>query len=211
MAFIDDILGGVSRLSIGEPGKAPIIVDASVSETHSVQGEVSDHPVESGVDIVDHYRVLPRAIQIEAVITNSPLVTVSPGGTLISSVRGALDGDVDPSSVAWEELNRFFNEAVVVTITTSLQPEYKNMVLTALDVTRNSGTAGGLFFTVSAREILFVDTQQGEAVTVPVPAVTVGQKKQSAGKSTNTTANAPQADIASSAFKLAGFDPGSGT
>ncbi len=198
MAFLDDILGGASRLSIGESGGDPIVVDASVAETHSVAGEVSDHPVESGVDIVDHYRVLPRALQIEAIITNSPLTTGLPGASLINSAIGLIEGDTDPSSNAWEELQRFFDEAVVVTITTSLR-EYPNMVLTTLDVTRNSGTTNGLHFTTTAREIKFVDTEEGAAITLPK--TTTGQATKSAGKATNTDANAAQSDKSSILFK----------
>ena len=190
MAFPDDILGGASRASIGEIGGDPIVLDASVSETHSVSGEVSDHPVETGVDIVDHYRVLPRGLQLEGVVTNSPLTVQYPGASLINSAIGLINGDVDPSANAWKELQRFFDKAVVLDISTSLE-NYTNMVLTSLDVTRNSGTTNGLFFTLTAREIKFVDTAEGAAITLPV--VTVGQAKKSAGKATNTTATAPQA------------------
>lgn len=198
MAFIDDILGGASRASFGESGGDPIVLDASVSETHSVQGEVSDHPVESGVDIVDHYRVLPRALQIEGVVTDSPLTTGFPGASLVNSALGLINGDVNPSANAWNEFQRFFDEAVVLTINTSLKV-YNNMVLTALDVTRNSGTTGGLFFTASAREILFVDTEEGAALALPT--ITTGQATKSAGKATNTTANAAQSNKASLLFK----------
>lgn len=198
MAFLDDILGGASRASIGETGGDPVVFDASVSETHSVQGQVSDHPVESGVDIVDHYRVLPRALQMEGVITNSPLTVQFPGASLINSAIGLINGSKSPSDNAWAELQRFFDEAVVVTITTSLRA-YEDMVLTALDVTRNSGTTNGLFFTVSAREIKFVDTEEGAAITIPD--TTVGQKAVSAGKATNTDANGAQSDKASLLFK----------
>jgi hypothetical protein len=38
MAFLDDIPGGsADRLSIGEPGGDPIVVDASVNENHAMR------------------------------------------------------------------------------------------------------------------------------------------------------------------------------
>ncbi len=194
MAFIDDIKDfvlGADRLSIGETGGEPIMLDASVREVHSVSGEVSDHPVESGIDIVDHYRVLPRQVEIEGIVTNTPIVGgIIPGATLVNSVVGLVQGDDDPASNAWNELQRFFDEAVVLTITSSLKT-YTNMVLTNLDVTRNSRQANALFFTASARQVRFVTTETGTALGAA--ASTVGQAAKSAGKQTNKAANAAQA------------------
>lgn len=200
MAFLDDILGGsAERVSIGEAGGDPIVVDASVSENHSVTGEVSEHPVESGIDIVDHYRVLPRQIELEAIVTNTPIATGLPGSTLINSVIGLVNGDSDPSSNAWNELNRFFDEAVVLDIATSLK-KYENMVLTDLQVVRNSATAQGLHFTASAREVRFVDTQFGAVLPDPVSAL--GQATKSTGKKTNEDANAKQSKQSSALYKV---------
>lgn len=204
MAFLDDILGGANRLAIGEKGGDPIVVDASVREVHSVTGEVSDHPVESGIDIVDHYRVLPRKIEIEAIVTNTPISTGLPGATLINSIIGLVQGDKDPSSNAWNEFERFFDEAVVLDIKTSLK-SYTNMVLTDLAVTRDSKTGQVLSFTASAREVRFVDTQFGEAIALPVS--TTGQSEKSAGKKTNASANETQAG-ASKSLAAKGLDAG---
>lgn len=196
MGFLDDILGGAQRLSIGEDGGDPIVVDASAREVHNVSGQVSDHPVEKGVDIVDHYRVLPRGLEIEGIVTNTPIVSGLPGETLVNSLVGLVQGDTDPASNAWNELNRFFDEAVVVVIVTSLKT-YENMVLTDLTVTRNTKQAQGIFFVASAREISFVSTEAGEAI----PISPTGQKKKSAGKKTNNAANDAQGTQSSALLK----------
>lgn len=198
MAFLDDILGGAQRLSIGEPDGDPIVVDASVREVHSVTGQVSDHPVEKGIDIVDNYRVLPRGIEIEGIVTNTPIVSGLPGASLVNSVVGLVQGDTDPASNAWNELQRFLDDAVVVTIVTSLRT-YENMVITDLSVTRNVSQAQGLFFVATAREIRFVDTELGEAIALPT--TPVGQKAKSAGKKTNAAANTAQGAQSSALLK----------
>lgn len=206
MAFLDDILGGAQRLSIGEVGNDPIVVDASIRETHSVTGEVSEHPVESGVDIVDHYRVLPRQVSIEAVVTNTPLSTGFPGSTLVNSVIGLVEGPEDENDKgrslnAWTELQRFFDDAVVVEIKTSLEKKhYQNMVLTSLDVTRDSDTGQVVWFTVTAREVRFVDNKFGEAIELPK--TVTGQEAKNAGKKSNSNANPKQADEASLLYNL---------
>jgi hypothetical protein len=195
MGFLDDIFSA-PRTTIGEVDGSPIVLDAAVRQVHSVEGAVSDHPVESGVDIVDHYRVLPRAVEIEGAISNSPLEALIPGATLVKSAIGLIQGDEEPALNAWAELNRFYDEAVVVEIVTSLQT-YPNMVLTSLQVTRDASRSNGLFFTATAREGLFVDTVEGAAVAIP--STTQGQATKSAGKATNTTANASE-DAGSSAL-----------
>ena len=199
MAFLDSILGGSKVTSIGETGGDPINLDASVREVHSLEGEVSDHPVETGVDIVDNYRVLPRKLQIEGVVTNSPLSTAFPGSSLINSAIGLISGDVAPLVNAWQEFERFFDEAVVLTITTSLR-DYENMVLVGLEVTRDAENAEKLTFTAGAREIIFVDTQEGDASLLPDSVL--GQASKSAGKATNSAANAAEAQEASAFLKL---------
>lgn len=185
MAFIDDIVGlvGSQQTSIGEDGGDPIVLDASVREVHNVSGQITEHPVERGIDIVDNYRVLPRGLEIEGVITNTPIKSNFPGEALINSVVGLVQGDTDPASNAWQELQRFFDEAVVLTITTSLKV-YTNMVLSDLTVTRSSGQGQGLHFIASAQEVRFVDTEYGEAIAIPKSPL--GQKTKSAGKKTNT-------------------------
>lgn len=199
MAFLDSILGVSKVTDIGETGGDPIVLDASVREVHSVAGELSDHPVEVGIDIVDNYRVLPRVLQIEGLVTDTPLSTEFPGASLINSAIGVIEGDVAPSVNAWQEFQRFFDEAVVLTINTRLK-RYTNMVLIALDVTRDANTANGLTFTASAREILFVDTEEGTALTLPVSPT--GQKTKSAGKATNTNANGAEASESSGLVKI---------
>ncbi len=198
MAFLDSILGGSKITSIGEAGKDPISLDASVREVHSVQGEVSEHPVEKGVDIVDNYRVLPRQLQIDGVVTNSPLDTQFPGASLINSAIGVINGSKAPIDIAFQEFGRFFDDAVVLTITTSLL-DYPNMVLTGLEVTRDADNANKLTFSASAREIIFVKTEEGEAFTLPDSPL--GQSAQSAGKATNSSANTAQATESSLLLK----------
>jgi len=79
---------GTANLTIG-----PIWIDVSISERHSVGAEVTAHPVERGVDIVDHIRPTPREIQIEGFVTNHP--TEAPlshaGGARATEDAGYID------------------------------------------------------------------------------------------------------------------------
>lgn len=50
-----------------------IWIDVSISETYALSAEVSDHPVERGVDVTDNIRPTPRTIRIEGLVTNHPI------------------------------------------------------------------------------------------------------------------------------------------
>lgn len=51
-----------------------ISLDASVNEVHRLSAIVTDHPVESGVNISDHVRPDLDRIEIEGVISNTPII-----------------------------------------------------------------------------------------------------------------------------------------
>lgn len=88
-----------------------IWVDVSISETHGVGAEVTDHPVEAGSNIVDHVRPLPRTFSIEGLITNHPveLPKSHAGGARVNAagipIQAAIMGQpqrVPPSQVIIE-------------------------------------------------------------------------------------------------------------
>lgn len=52
---------------------AGVVIDASEFETHQFDAQVTDHPVEVGVNVVDQIRPLPVRIEIQGVISNTPI------------------------------------------------------------------------------------------------------------------------------------------
>jgi len=52
-----------------------VAVDASIHEVHSMSGTATEHPVETGSNISDHYKVNARTVKIDGIITNQPLHT----------------------------------------------------------------------------------------------------------------------------------------
>ena len=163
MTYASDLLvGKKAQVQIGE-----VSVDASISESHSIEGEITSHPVESGSDITDHYRVNPREISLEAVVTSTPIATGYPAQTAINSVKSIIAKD-DPVMNAWQEVERYFEKRIIITINTSLK-KYKNMILTSFNVTRNSAKGQSLHFSLTAREIRVVSTVEKARITVPEP------------------------------------------
>lgn len=176
MSFLEDILvGRGSRLQIGA-----VTVDASLSENHTLTGAVTEHPIEDGSSISDHYKVAPREISVEAIVTGTPIETGFPGATLISSIGSAIRG-ADPVLDAWQEIERYFDQAVRIDIGTSLKV-YKNMMLTSFSCTRDASTGQALRFSCTAREIFTVKTQVVAALEIPEPQVTSVQIIENKGK-----------------------------
>lgn len=50
-----------------------ISFDLLVSENHSLESEVTSHPIETGAQVNDHVRVLPRKGTLTGLVTNFPL------------------------------------------------------------------------------------------------------------------------------------------
>jgi hypothetical protein len=58
-----------------DDGSARIIpFDAILDELHETVSEITEHPVEVGVDVTDHVRPLPDRLNLVGVISNQPIV-----------------------------------------------------------------------------------------------------------------------------------------
>lgn len=178
------------RASITPDGEEAIWFDASLTEDHGVEADVSEKPVEVGIDVTDNYRVKARPFAFTGLISNTPLSASGiPAAAAVDSVNALVDGDEDPVLVAWKALNAIFDEAKVVTITTSLNT-YENMVLTSLRVTRDVSNGQVLRCAIQAKEIRFTSTVSVDAIIIPKKAA--AQKETKRGKQTNKAAEPAQ-------------------
>lgn len=62
-------------------------IDAYLSESHSLQANITDHAVEQGSPVSDHIRLLPRIISLSGIITDTPLLGFDQG-TLVTPREG---------------------------------------------------------------------------------------------------------------------------
>ena len=156
-----------------------IAIDAVVRETHRFAGEVTEHPVETGSNLSDHYRQAPRGIELEGVITDTPsripgshnsgaqlvqqtfeipteLFGMRLGPIPISIAGIPRQGSVTTFSTTmervkstWEEFEAIFAEQRIITIVTSLRV-YADMALRELEVDRKPGS---YHFTAFAQQL----------------------------------------------------------
>ncbi len=114
-------------------------LDASLEENHTAENEITQFPVEVGVDITDHVRKLPEGVTIRGVVTDHPLVL---GGAFRSG----------RSTDAYQEFLVMLNQAQFVAVVTTLR-QYANMVVQRMEVPRNSRRGSSVEFVLTLREV----------------------------------------------------------
>jgi hypothetical protein len=141
-----------------------IIVDAFLSETHELRAEATEHVVEDGTNFVDHIYNLPVTIQLEGIISNTPMTWL--GLTAFKSAKNFINRESnDLVEAAFRKLERIFAERKPISIATSLKT-YPDMVLESLSVERGGGNQETLRFRCSAKQIRMVKQR---LVDVPKP------------------------------------------
>lgn len=154
------------------------VIDAALTEEHTLDSEVTSFPVERGIDITDHVRRLPRTVSIEGIVSDSPLGLAAIARQVIID-DNALPSDVPPSIEAFAYLRQIYEAAQPVTITTSLGL-YENMVMESLSIPRSAATGGALRFNATFREVRIVDVRRSR-VRVSVPRASGTRRRGSSG------------------------------
>ena len=131
-----------------------ITVDAALSEGYALESEVTSYPRESGPNVTDHVRGMPRTIALEGFISDAPL-----GADLVALRDRETAGIRAPSDFAYSQLLAVYNAREPITITTSLGV-YENMVMTACNITRDKDTSKALAFSCTFQEIVIVTNER---------------------------------------------------
>lgn len=157
-----------------------LIIDAVVKETHELRAQITEHPTESGEAFCDHVSRLPITLQIEGIISNTPLTLV--GVTAFNSLSNYLnDRSNDFAELAFTKLEDIFAKRTPISIATSLK-DYDNMVLESLSVERGGGTSASLHFRATAKQIRLVEQLTIAINLPPEPKPERAKPKQRLGK-----------------------------
>lgn len=129
----------IQRVAIND-----VLLDASITETHQGDAEVTEHPIETGGNIVDHVRPKAETLTLEGIISNTPIA------------QGKHEEDTVQGN--YNRLRAMKDEGQLLTIRTRLRT-YANMVMTSFQVPRNAQTGDVLRFTATFKQIRFVTNQ----------------------------------------------------
>ncbi len=168
-------------------------IDAALSEDHTFDSDVTEHPVEEGADITDHVRARPIEVSIQGIVSDTPI-----GRTAFNrgfDPSGELQMPVLPSDVAFSNLLAIRDAREPITITTSLKT-FERMILTSLTVPATGGDA--LEFTARFRQIELVTNRR---TTIPVATPRAAHGKD-LGNKPSVTPTTPEAKASASAEKF---------
>src|SRR5271170_1436980 len=97
-----------------------LVVDAILKESHELRAEISEHPTESSTSFVDHVAQGPTTIQLEGIITNTPLNFI--GIPVVHSISNFFkDQSNDMADQAFKKLEEIFAKRMPIRISTSLK------------------------------------------------------------------------------------------
>jgi hypothetical protein len=150
-----------SVVDTGGP-QAVFTMDVSVSESHSLQSDITEHPVETGSDISDHIRNRPRVLSIQGLVTDTPS-----GILALAIVPGLIDrfASIPRSIQIFQEIERNWVNKKTFDIVTGLKV-YKNMGLVSVVIPRTAERGRGLQFEFQLKEINFVSSETRQAGTL---------------------------------------------
>lgn len=145
---------------------AAIKLDASVSELHSYENEITQYPIEDGGQIIDHVRQLPIGLSIDGLVTQTPVVeftgSTSPDDAEFNSIVRTDQTDV--VSVAFNELLKYGGFPTegndeknkdtfeLVDVVTGLRV-YSNMAIKSISIPRNATTGRSLRFSIQLIQV----------------------------------------------------------
>lgn len=184
------VLISYSYLSQGIVGE--VILDASISETHSSSADITKHPVENGFSITDHIRPLPPKLSITALVSNTPLsspdanttfsvgqssatYTTNNGQQFAVKVSTFSNRFERPITIADALRSALESGEALFTVTTTLK-QYENLGCTSFSAPRNAALGDALQFTMEFEQLRFVDAQNVEALPSKSPGVAPAKK-----------------------------------
>lgn len=155
-----------------------IDLDASLTERHTSTTELTKHPVEVGVSPADHARIQPKKVVVDGLFSN----TLS--NVTAQNARGGQSkpGESGAAQTLFNAMLDLHRSRRAVTIETSLA-FYDNMVMTSLEVPRDSRSGDAVRFSATFEEVVFVTVGTARLVstqkdaTRPVKKVEQGKKQ----------------------------------
>lgn len=145
--------------SVGE-----ISLDLILTETHSLNAVVTQHPVQDGSTISDHITILPRSGTMRVLVSNFSLSTAK-GDTRADWDEIYDQGEAAQKSLpnraeeAWKKLKDLVKKRELVKVVTSLEV-YEDVALTRVETTRDGDTGDALEIDIDYEQVTKVKLKE---------------------------------------------------
>jgi len=157
---------GFAPILIGD-----LIVDVLVTETPSYDYEITEHPVEAGLDITDNRNRKPVGLVLECILADTSFDAKS----IISSV---ISGNL--ALQMWQDKYKALLELAeknqIIDVYTPLNV-YSSMMIVSVRPSQNKDTANAMFCTVELREIRTVSSEVNFIDSTQIPKKVKEQEK----------------------------------
>jgi hypothetical protein len=151
--------------------QAAISADAVLSEVHTGTNTVTDHPVEDGVNISDHSRPEPDKLQVELIVSDTPLSLVQMQRAQqfmqqagIGVIQNPFDGTQTIAAVpgysaaVLARLWKYKDDGTLLSVVTSLR-YYRSMEIESISAPRDSKTNSALRCSISFKFVRVVQNK----------------------------------------------------
>jgi hypothetical protein len=161
------------------------VIDAFLSESYQFTNEVTDVPVEEGVNIADHVVEKADVIQVSAFIGRTEFTAYD--GDVPDNLQDLSNLDTRTRIIkAYQELRRMKSAKLPVTVVLGLGT-FKNMIITSFNIGRDAETGADLSFDMTLNELKVVRSQSVE-ISASQIAQNTSATDQAAGTSNMGTA-----------------------
>lgn len=144
--------------------------DATFSEKHEIEAEITENPVETGVSVADHMFMKPLRVTISAGVSDVVLTKAS---------NDPYGGGSSRSKAAFDLLTQLQATFEPFSVQTGLRL-YQNMVCKTITCIQDKDTSSAFVFEAELRGVIMVTTQ---SVTMPPRAA--GATTRQAGSTVN--------------------------
>jgi hypothetical protein len=191
-----ELIFGEKKTTVDGGIVGAIQFDIVREETYTDQAEITSHPVEVGSDVTDHIKMLPAILEINGVVTNTPIAFLA-SVTAPSPVRGSLKPSDDRADDAYAMLRQLQRDGVVLSLATILR-DYENMVIQDLTATKSADTGEILDCNITFTEIL---KAKDISIQLPIPIKVVNKKPTKKGGKDPKNTSDKQGEKATSTLK----------
>jgi Dit-like tail protein len=171
-----------------------LVFDATFSEEHEIEAEVTENPVETGVSVADHMFMLPIRLNISAGVSD---ITLHPNAS------DQFTGGSSRSRKAYDLLTALQATFEPFSVQTGLKL-YQNMVCKKVTPRQDKDSNFAFIFDAILREVIMVSTQ---AVTVPPRAAGATSRQAGAVVQRGTVQSAFITDPVAQQKVMEVFDP----
>jgi len=159
-------------------GLDAVALDATIKRKYRTTSTITQHPIESGSNVSDHIHDNPDELQIDGIISNTPV-------SLLASALSPSRAEDE-----YDKLLELKTAKQPITIYTTRR-EYEDYVIASLDRTEYSAIGDSVEVSIGLQSVRLVESKATTGLITPRPKG-VQKPKQNLGKKTKKAANAAQ-------------------